>query len=253
MTDATVGQLARDPSPALPELPLTASLCRTLSDLAPGFLWLVDTQGRFVYVNKTWEQFTGSNLELLNASGWEQFNHPDEVDQIREQWGRALERSEQFEMELRYRRHDGEYRWMLARVVPLRDSIGQTQGWVGTSVDIDELRKSQDALRHSEQELGDFFENAAVAIHWVGEDGTILRANQAELDLFGYDRDEYVGRNIAEFHEEKSIVEDALRRLIAGEVLHDYPARIRCKDGSIKDVLIDSSAAFPNGKFVHTR
>jgi two-component system cell cycle sensor histidine kinase/response regulator CckA len=232
---------------------LSARLYRALGDLAPAFLWLVDAEGRFTYVNRTWEQFTGSNLEQLNQSGWEQFNHPDEVAQVRERWARAGERGEQFEMELRYRRHDGEYRWMLARVVPLRDAAGQVQGWLGNSVDIDDLKKTQDALHRSEQELSDFFENASIPMHWVGLDGTILRVNQAELDLLGLKRDDYVGRNIVEFHEDRSAIDDILRRLSGGEVLHNYPARLRCKDGSIKQVLIDSSAYFEGGRFVHTR
>jgi two-component system, cell cycle sensor histidine kinase and response regulator CckA len=226
---------------------------RTLGEVAPGFLWMADSTGRFVYVNRTWELFTGSSLEELNELGWERFNHPDEVAAVAERWGRAVERGETFEMELRYRRHDGVYRWMLARVVPQRDDPGQIQGWVGTSVDIHDLKTAEAELRRREQELTDFFENAAVAMHWVGPDGTILRVNQAELDLLGYHRDEYLNRNIAEFHEDKPVIEDILRRLTAGEVLHAYPARLRCRNGSLKQVLIDSSGYFEDGVFAHTR
>src|SRR5688572_1128319 len=218
MTDAALGELGSGQS-------LTGFEALVLNAV-PGFLWLVDADGRFVYVNKSWEEFTGSTLDELNTSGWEQFNHPDEVTQVRERWTRAVEQGQQFEMELRYRRHDGEYRWMLARVVPLRDSAGQLQGWLGASIDIDELKQTQEALRRSQEELSDFFENAAIAIHWVGSDGTILRANQAELDLLGYTSSEYVGRNIADFHVDKPAIEDILRRLTTGEVLHDYPAQI---------------------------
>jgi PAS domain S-box-containing protein len=102
-------------------------------------------------------------------------------------------------------------------------------------------------------ELTDFFEAATVSLHWVGEDGTILRANQAELDLLGYERDEYVGHHISEFHVDRPVIDDVLRRLLAGEVLHQYPARLRCKDGRIKEVRIDSSAYHHNGRFVHSR
>jgi PAS domain S-box-containing protein len=109
------------------------------------------------------------------------------------------------------------------------------------------------ALRASETELTDFFETSAVGLHWVGEDGTILRANQAELDLLGYERDEYVGRHIAEFHVDRPVIDDVLHRLLAGEVLRQYPARLRCKDGRVKDVLIDSSVYDRRGRFVHTR
>ena len=228
-------------------------LYRTLGDVAPGFMWAVDTAGRFLYVNRTWELFTGSSLEELNETGWERFNHPDERATVQEKWAQAVESGQLFEMQVRYRRYDGAYRWMLARVVPQRDPAGQIQAWVGTSVDIDDLKRAETGLRRGEQELNDFFENAAVAIHWVGSDGRILRVNQAELDLLGYPRDEYIGRNIAEFHEDPSVIGDILRRLRGGEVLRDYPARLRCRNGSIKHVLIDSSAYVENGVFLHTR
>jgi PAS domain S-box-containing protein len=224
-----------------------------LGDLAPGFLWLVDGQGRFVYANRPWEEFTGSNLEELNRLGCDRFNHPDDLAEVRRRWDLSVTSGEPFEMELRYLRRDGAYRWMLARVVPVRDSDGQVQGWLGSSVDIHELKTTQDALHERERELNDFFENAAVPIHWVGPDGTILRANQAEFDLLGYTRDEYVGRNIVDFHEDAPVIEDILRRLKTGEVLHNYPARLRCKDGSAKQVQIDSSVYFQDGEFIHTR
>ena len=228
-------------------------LFKTLGDVAAGFLWIVDAQGYFLYTNRAWEEYTGSDLHQLNASGWEQFNHPDELEQVRQKWTAALAQGSEFAMELRYRRRDGEYRWMLARVLPLRRGDGQVQHWVGTSVDIDDLKRAQDALVQSQRELDDFFENAAIPLHWVAADGTILRVNQAELDLLGYTRDEYVGRNITEFHQDRSIIDDILRRLSAGEVLHDYPVQLRSKTGAILHVLIDSSVFFENGQFKHTR
>jgi PAS domain S-box-containing protein len=228
-------------------------LYRALGDAAPGFLWLVDSSGRFVYANRTWEQYTGASLAELNLHGWERFNHPDEVAEVRRRWEEAADRHTQFEMELRYRRHDGAYRWMLARVAPIQGLAGELEGWVGTSVDIHELKLAQQALEKREQELRDLFENAALPIHWVGPDGTILRVNHAELDLLGYRPDEYLGRNIADFHVDRPVIDDILRRLTAGEVLHDYPARLRCQDGSIKDVVIDSSGYFRDAEFVHTR
>jgi PAS domain S-box-containing protein len=228
-------------------------LFQTLGDVAPGFLWVADTNGRFLYTNRTWEEYTGSNLDQLNTLGWERFNHPDEVDEVRRKWSEAVEQGRRFEMELRYRRHDGEYRWMLARVVPLLDGEGQVQSWVGTSVDINDLKRIQAELHRNQRDLEDFFENASIGLYWVGPDGTILRVNQAELDLLGYTRDDFVGRNIMEFYEDRDVIEDILRRVTVGEVLHDYPARLRCKDGSIKEVLIDSSVFFDDGEFKHAR
>lgn len=108
-------------------------------------------------------------------------------------------------------------------------------------------------LRRSEHELADFFENASIPFHWVGPDGIILRANRAELEIFGYARDEYVGHPIAEFHVDQEVIEDILERLRRGETLHDYEARMRAKDGAIRHVLINSSVLWENGKFIHTR
>jgi PAS domain S-box-containing protein len=102
-------------------------------------------------------------------------------------------------------------------------------------------------------ELAEFFENDTVGLHWVGPDGIILRASQAELDLLGYRREEYIGHNIAEFHADQEVIADILARLSRGETLTNYQARLRCKDGSIKAVVIDSSVVWREGKFMHTR
>jgi PAS domain S-box-containing protein len=106
---------------------------------------------------------------------------------------------------------------------------------------------------HHVSELYDFFENGAVALHLVGADGTILRANKAELALLGYHADEYVGRNIAEFHVDTETIQNILARLGRGERIDKYPARLRAKDGAIKHVLITSSANFRDGEFLNTR
>lgn len=105
----------------------------------------------------------------------------------------------------------------------------------------------------NEQELNDFFENANVAIHWVDADGIIKRANQAELDMLGYSRAEYVGSPIADFHADEDILEDMLTRLSNREELYDYEALLQGKDGTIKHVLINSSVYEKDGEFIHTR
>ena len=102
-------------------------------------------------------------------------------------------------------------------------------------------------------EIEDFFENGAVALHLVGADGTILRANKAELGLLGYEGGEYTGRNIIEFHADHPVDGDYLARLTRGEKLDKCPARLIAKDGSIKHVEITASAQFRDGKFLNTR
>lgn len=101
--------------------------------------------------------------------------------------------------------------------------------------------------------LEDFFENGNVGLHLVAKDGTIVRANRADYAPLGYSADEYVGRHIADFHADADVIGDILARLSRGERLDKYPARLRAKDGSIRDVEISSSVCFRDGEFLNTR
>lgn len=108
-------------------------------------------------------------------------------------------------------------------------------------------------LRRRIEALEDFLEHVDVGLHCVGNDGTILWANAAELALMGRGRDAYVGRSIADFYVDRDAAVEVLRRLAAGEVLRDYPAELLAGDGSVRRVLINSSAWLRDGEFVHTR
>jgi PAS domain S-box-containing protein len=112
---------------------------------------------------------------------------------------------------------------------------------------------AKELLRQCEERFRDFVESASVALHFVGPDGVIQWANQAELDMLGYTAEEYIGHHISEFHVDAPIIDDILSRLCRGEKLREYEARLRAKDGSLRQVLIDSSGLFENGKFIHTR
>ena len=136
---------------------------------------------------------------------------------------------------------------------PLRDRDGALTAVAVIARDITAQREAQEKLFQNERELADFFENAAIGLHWVNGEGLILRANRAELELLGYAAEEYVGQHIAGFHADADTIEDILARLKKGESIIEYPARLRCKDGSIKEVLIDSSVLWQGGEFIHTR
>jgi PAS domain S-box-containing protein len=120
-------------------------------------------------------------------------------------------------------------------------------------VEIAHRREVEQTLSQRERELADFFENATEGMHKVGPDGTILWANKAECDLLGYAIEEYVGRHIADFHADQDVIHAILEKLVRGETLENFPARLRCKNGAIKHVLINSSACFVKGEFAYTR
>lgn len=136
---------------------------------------------------------------------------------------------------------------MNLRLAELEDTVRTLQ------IEVAQRKESEQLLKEREQELLDFVENAAEGLHRVGPDGTILWANNAELNMLGYSREEYVGRHIAEFHVDAPVIESILTKLSAGETLYDQPARLRCKDGSIKQVHIYSNGCFSDNQLRHTR
>ena len=135
----------------------------------------------------------------------------------------------------------------------LREIARLQQKAAALEAEVAERKRAEERVWQSERELRDFVENATEGLHWVGPDGRILWANRAELELLGYAADEYIGHAISEFHADPEVIADILRRLSQDEALQSYEARLRARDGSIKDVLINSNVYREHGRFVHTR
>jgi PAS domain S-box-containing protein len=112
---------------------------------------------------------------------------------------------------------------------------------------------ARERLLRSAANLRDFVDKAPEGLRRIGPNGLILWANQAELDMLGYTREEYFGHHIIKFHADLPVIEDFLARLFRGETLREREARMICKDGSIRHVLLNSSALFESGKFIHSR
>jgi PAS domain S-box-containing protein len=109
------------------------------------------------------------------------------------------------------------------------------------------------ALAVSQQGISDFMQNALIGIHWVDKDGIVVWANTAELDMLGYEAEEYIGRSLHDFHVDRSAAGCAFGKLLNDEPVIGFEAQMIRKDGSICDVSIDSNALFKDGKFIHAR
>jgi len=138
-------------------------------------------------------------------------------------------------------------------VEPWRAGSAGIVGVLGVALDITDRARAEAALVRSEHALAEFFENAALGLHWIGPDGVVLRVNQTELDLLGYTREEYVGSHIAEFHVDPDAMIEILARLARGETVDAWEARLRAKDGTIKHVLMAANVLREDGRFIHIR
>jgi PAS domain S-box-containing protein len=115
-------------------------------------------------------------------------------------------------------------------------------------------RESADtALAVSQQGISDFMQNALIGIHWVDKDGIVVWANRAELEMLGYDSDEYIGQSLLDFHVDRTSTQCAFQQLLKDEPIVGRDSQMIRKDGSICDVSIDSNALFKDGKFIHAR
>ncbi len=119
--------------------------------------------------------------------------------------------------------------------------------------DITARKQAEEALRRREQELADFFAESPLGLLWVGPNGHILRANEAELELLGRRCEEIRGWHVAELHADFEAATELLGRLAKKETVQNYRARLRQKDGSIRQVLIDANGLWEADQLVHSR
>lgn len=117
---------------------------RALADSIPAIAWSADGEGRFDYFNRQLLEFTGDGSHEGGGA-----IHPDDFAHANKRWQECLRTGETYEIQHRIRRHDGEYRWMMARSVPVNGPDGRPVRWFGTAVDIHDahqLSESRDLL-----------------------------------------------------------------------------------------------------------
>jgi PAS domain S-box-containing protein len=125
---------------------------RLAANSAPVKIWMAGTDKLCTYFNDRWLQFTGRRMEQELGNGWADGVHPDDLDRCMSTYFGAFDRREQFQMEYRMRRHDGEYRWLVDTGMP-RFSEGVFAGYIGSCIDITDRKVAEDALAHLERRL----------------------------------------------------------------------------------------------------
>lgn len=166
---------------------------RALVNAVPAFVWEAAPDGTMTLVSEQWEDYCGMTAEKL-AQDWPRLVlHPDDYERCVEEWHRALSSGSSYEIEVRYRRYDGEYRWFLTRAVPAHDDAGRVIGWYGTTTDIHDRKQAEDALRQ-QAEIIDHTHDAVIAANL---NGLVTNWNKGAERLFGYTAAEMLGRSVS--------------------------------------------------------
>jgi PAS domain S-box-containing protein len=119
---------------------------RTMADSAPVLLWQAGTDARCEFFNEFWLNFTGRDVADELGSGWASGVHPEDFQECMSTYLAAFVERRQFRIEYRLRRHDGQYRWLLDHGVPRFAPDGSFAGYIGSCVDITELKDVYRAL-----------------------------------------------------------------------------------------------------------
>jgi PAS domain S-box-containing protein len=137
---------------------------RLLIEAIPALIWCaMPGEGKVVYVNQRFCNFTGRARDELLGCKWITLIHPDDAEATRLSWRHALATGEPHEITHRYRRADGEYRWFRTLAEPLRDRENRITQWYGLNIDIDDSRKMAEALRSTQTRLSRATQFATVA------------------------------------------------------------------------------------------
>ena len=122
---------------------LSCSEYRALVEYSPTLIWRAGTDGKCNYFNEIWLNFTGRDMEDELGNGWAEGVHPDDLEFCVNTYLKAFNDHEQFEMEYRLKRYDGQYRWINDRGVPFYDEKGFFAGYIGSCVDVTEKIEGQ--------------------------------------------------------------------------------------------------------------
>ncbi|MBV6322640.1 ATP-binding protein [Duganella violaceipulchra] len=120
---------------------------RALANSMPQLAWIAEQDGTMIWYNQPWYAYTGTTPEQMSGGGWRQVYAPDCVAPMLERWEHSRATGLPYELEVPIRSANGEFRWFLTRANPVHDAAGRVLRWFGTSTDVDQVKRVQEALR----------------------------------------------------------------------------------------------------------
>jgi PAS domain S-box-containing protein len=161
---------------AFDEIKKSEDRLRLVIDTIPTLVWRARADGVPDFLNQPALDYTGLSLDQAET-GWPRAFHPDDKKGMLQKWSAIRESGMPGELEARLRRFDGEYRWFLFRAEPLRDESGNIVKWYGSSTDIEDRKRAEEALRESEQRFRDYAETASDWFWETGPDHKVSRVS----------------------------------------------------------------------------
>ncbi len=205
------------------------------------------------YFSPRWKEIIGYREDEFpnQRSAFLRQIHPEDLALVKEATRRHFEQGERYAIEFRLRHKDGGYRWVFSRGVAQRDAAGRPVRMTGAITDITERKRSEAAMRETEERYQALFDRSLDCVFLADFDGKFLDANQASLDLLGYQREDILKLTFASLLSEDQLplaFQTVEEIKTTGRQQHPTEYRLRGKDGREVFVETQSSLIQRDGK-----
>jgi PAS domain S-box-containing protein len=239
-------------------LSLSEERYRSLIGAMAAIVWTTTPEGKQVNNIPEWQEFTGKTREEVAGFGWAEAIHPEDRERTERLWGEALEAGSTFELEHRLRRHDGVYRIMQVRAVPVRDASGEIVEWVGMHSDVTEQRDLELALQRREMELREAHRIAHLGSWWWDVESDTVSWSDVVYQIFERSPDLLppTYEELAKYHTEESWarLNSAVGQALALGKSYELDVEIQVGSGQRKWVAARGEVeAYANGKVARLR
>jgi PAS domain S-box-containing protein len=206
---------------------------RLVIDTIPQQIMSGPNDGTLDFANAQWRSYTGLTPEELQGRGWQRIIHPDDLEPLLKAVQESRAQGKPYEQEVRRRGADGQYRWFLARGVPLKDSEGRIVRWYGSNTDIQDRKEAENRIRL-------VIDTAPAMLHSARPDGYVDFFNKRWLEYVGASLEDIAGWQWTNVIHPEDVegVAGKWRSSVATGRPFEAEARLRRADGEYRLMLL---------------
>ena len=208
---------------------------KNVANNAPVLIWMAATDKQYYFFNLAWLKFTGHTLKQEKGQGWRQGIHADDIERCRTICDAAFDRREEFSIEYRLKRNDGQFRWLSDHATPRFTSEGVFEGYIGACMDIHDRIVSQKIVKENEERLNIVIEASELVTWELNLKTKAVQYSERYLTMLGHPKEKYLTHDqiLKHLHpEDHHKREKAFRLAYQTGILH-YESRLIWDDKSI--------------------
>ncbi len=214
---------------------------RFMADVMPQKVWTCTPDGRINYLNRQWIEYSGLTLQEAMSEEGKKVVHPEDFELLRDTWRLALRSGQDFEIEQRFRRSDGTFRWHLVRGVAQKDSRGKIIQWIGTNTDIHDKKEQVEGFRKDTLYTRSLIEASLDSLFAIDLDGKITDVNGASMLITGCTRRELLNTDFFNYCTQPHEASAAYKKIIQYGFVTNLPLTLKHNSGQITEVLCNGS------------